>query len=133
MPVDDEHALQLATAALLLEVVRADRDIKEEEVKSVESAVTNMFGLTGEETGQLIALAEQEVEEATSLFQFTSLVDKHYPLEKKIDIVKLLWRVAFSDAHKDMHEEYLVRRIADLLHVPHLEFIRMRHIVENEL
>ena len=126
-----EHAAQLATAALLIEAMHADHAISEEECRAVESAITGIFDLTDAETAELIRLATQEVKEATSLYQFTNLVDKHFPLEQKIHLIELLWTVVFSDSIKDKHEEYLVRRIADLLHVPHGDFMRTRHVVES--
>ena len=42
-------------------------------------------------------------------------------------MVELLWRVAYADGDLDKYEEHLVRRIADLIHVPHSVFIRMKH------
>lgn len=128
---DPEHAVRLATAALLIETLHADHAASDDERRAVEAAVGELFMLPDEETATLIRLAEQEVREATSLYQFTSLVDKHFALPQKIRIIELLWTVVFSDEVKDKHEEHLVRRIADLLHVPHGEFVRTRHVIES--
>lgn len=127
-----EHALQLATAALLIEMTRADFHIKPEERHAVLQAVQHTSRLGPEETEELVRLAEQEADEAASLYQFTSLIDKHFPQERKVQVVETLWRVAYADGVRDMHEEHLVRKIADLLHVPHRDFIRTRHKVEAE-
>jgi uncharacterized tellurite resistance protein B-like protein len=122
-PDSIERALQLATAALLVEVSRADLEIKDEERRVIGEAVRRTFHLSEHDTDLLIRLAEEEAQTATSTHQFTHLIDKHFPIEQKVHIVELLWRVAFADADKDKHEEHLIRRIADLLHVPHREFI----------
>jgi len=127
-----EHALRLATAALLIEMTHADFHVTAEEKHAVKRALRNTFGLSPHETQELIALAEQEVREAASLYQFTSLIDKNFTAEQKKDVVTMLWRIAFADEHKDMYEESLVRKIADLLHVSHVDFIQARHIVETE-
>ena len=95
------------------------------------NAVAGIFDLSPVETTELISLAEQEVRDATSLYQFTSLIDQYFPLESKIHVIAPLWRVVFSDACKDKHEESLVRQIADLLHVPHREFVRTRDLVQS--
>lgn len=130
---DTERSLRLATAALLIEISRADYEVKPEERKAVTDAVRRLFDdLSESETEELITLAEQEATESTSLFQFTSLVDKNFSREEKISIVEMLWRVAFADNDKDMNEEYLVRKIADLLHVSHRDFVRTRHLVEED-
>lgn len=130
---DSEHALQLATAALLVEMTRANNQVTDEERRAVDDALCEVFDLTDEETRELVRLAELEVVDSASLFQFTHLIDKAFPMERKILIIEMLWRVAYSDACKDKHEEYLVRKIADLLHVPHAAFIRARHRVESAL
>lgn len=127
-----EHALRLATAALLIEMIRADDHVGPEERQAVLEAAQRAFELSSDETEELVRLAEQEATEAVSLYQFTNLIDKHFPLERKVHVVELLWRVAYADGVKDMHEEHLVRKIADLLHVPHRDFVRTRHKVESE-
>ena len=130
---DSEHALQLATAALLIEMTHADFHVTGEEKEAVKRALRKTFELSPHETQELISLAEQEVKEASSLYQFTSLIDKNFNQEQKKDVIKMLWRVAFADEHKDMYEESLVRKIADLIHVSHVDFIQARHIVETEI
>ncbi|MFQ5586788.1 MAG: TerB family tellurite resistance protein [Thermodesulfobacteriota bacterium] len=127
-----DSSLQRATAALLIEITKADQSIKEEERLMVTSAVQRTFNLTPEETSELIALAEEEVRGAVSLFQFTHLIDKGFPYEKKQHIVELLWHVVFADAEMEKHEEYLVRRIANLLHVSHRDFIEAKLKVREE-
>ena len=130
---NNEQALQLATAALLIEVTRADFHVVQSERRAVISAVQSLFGLSRQETDELVALAEEEVDGSVSLFQFTQLVDQEFSLEQKAAVIEMMWRVAFADLDKDKHEEYLVRKVADLLHVPHSTFIRTRHNVETEL
>lgn len=126
------HALQLATAALLIEMVRADFHIEPEERRAALRTIQGAFQLGADETEELIRLAEQEADEAVSLYQFTNLIDRHFPQERKVQVVEMLWRIAYADGVKDMHEEHLVRKVADLLHVPHRDFIRTRHKVEAE-
>mgnify|MGYP001553150538 FL=1 len=129
----NERALRLATAALLIEVSRADFHVDPAERRAVVDAVQRLFDLSRQETDELVALAEEEVDGAVSLFQFTQLVDQEFSAEQKAQVIEKMWRVAFADRNKDKHEEYLVRKVADLLHVPHSTFIRTRHKVESEL
>jgi uncharacterized tellurite resistance protein B-like protein len=130
---DREHALRLATAALLIEMSRADFTEREVEREAIEESLKRFFDLTPEETDTLRSLAEKEADASTSLHPFTSLINDHYLLEQKITVVEMLWRVCYADGHKDMHEEHLVRKIANLLYVPHQDFIRARHRVEEEM
>ncbi|HUG55008.1 MAG TPA: TerB family tellurite resistance protein [Vicinamibacteria bacterium] len=118
-----EHALRLAAAALLFEVARADGEVKPEEHTVMRAAVQGTFGLAADETRELVELAEEESRGASSLYEFTQVVDEAFSPEQKKRIVELLWLVAFADADKDAHEEHLVRKVAGLLHVPHPDFI----------
>jgi uncharacterized tellurite resistance protein B-like protein len=122
-PEARERGLRLAAAALLFEIVRADAEIKEEERTVVRAAIQGTFGLEKEQTEELMRLAEEASRDATSLYEFTHLVDEAFSPEQKKRVVELLWLVTFADAKKDAREEQLVRRIAGLLHVPHPDFI----------
>ncbi len=125
-PEAREHGLRLAAAALLFEIVRADDEIREEERTVVGASIQGTFGLAQEEAEELMRLAEEEARDATSLYEFTHLIDKAFSPEQKKRVVELLWLVAFADGEKHAHEEHLVRKIAGLLHVPHPDFINAK-------
>jgi uncharacterized tellurite resistance protein B-like protein len=121
--VDRERALKLAAAALLFEIVRADAAVRDEELAVMRASLQSAFDISREETEELVRLAEQQSRSATSLYEFTSLVDAGLDAAQKKRVVELLWLVAFADGAKDAHEEHLVRKIAGLLHVSHPDFI----------
>ena len=118
-----EVSLELATAALLIEVSRADFDVSDDERGAIEEQVRRSFGLTEAETREIVAFAEEEVARAVSLYEFTRLVDKRFTPEQKRHVIGLLWEVALSDERIEAREEHLIRKIATLLHVPHEAFI----------
>lgn len=120
---DEDHAVRLATAALLVEVVRIDSDTVPAERDAVLQAVREKFGLAQAEAEQLFELAEQEVRQATDYYQFTSLINRHFTQEQKQRVIELMWRVAYADSELSAHENHLLRKVADLLHVPHGEYI----------
>lgn len=122
----DEHGLHLATAALLFEMLRADNDEHPRERRTLEKALQTQFDLGKAETHELAALADREAAESTSLYQFTGLINEHFSPEQKLHVVEMLWQVAFADGHLDPYEEALVRKIADLIYVPHRDFIQSK-------
>ena len=126
-PVDQERAYQLATAALFIEMTRADHDVKSVERDAVSQAVGRAFELDPEQTEELITLAEQEADAAISLYEFTRLINRHFDAKQKEHVVELLWHVALADGEIDKYEDHLVRKVADLIYVPHLSFIRAKH------
>ncbi len=79
------------------------------------------------EVAELLELAEAERVESTDYFQFTSLINGVYTPEKKVELVELLWRIAYANESLHSHEEYLARKVADLLYVPHGAFIAAKY------
>lgn len=123
---DDTDALALATAALMFEVSRADAAMDDDERARISELLARQFDLPAADLETISALAEQEVAEATDLFQFTSLVNAHYGQPERIRMIRHLWAVAWADGEIDRLEEHLIRRVADLLHVRHADFIRAK-------
>ncbi|HEX9813115.1 MAG TPA: TerB family tellurite resistance protein [Burkholderiales bacterium] len=115
--------LHIATAALLIEMMRMDGAVTEDERQRVVRALETKFGLPPEEIIELLKLAEEEAREATDYFRFTSLIKNHFNAAARERLVELLWVVAYADGEVHRHEEHLVRKIADLLHVSHKSFI----------
>jgi uncharacterized tellurite resistance protein B-like protein len=123
---------RVAAAALLVEVVRSDSEFSEAERSAVLDAAGRKFGLDRQESEALVALAEAEAQEAHDLYQFTSLINASFSAEQKAKLVEELWRVAWSDDVMHHHEEYLIRKVADLIHVPHSAFIVAKLRVQDE-
>ncbi len=124
---DPEHATQLATAVLLVELSRADAEVAGSEQRAVARTLKSRFDLSEGEVDGLLTLADEAADEATSLFQFTRLLNDHFSAEQKIQVVEMLWQVAYSDGRLDVHEDHTIRKIADLLYVPHPAFIKAKH------
>jgi uncharacterized tellurite resistance protein B-like protein len=118
-----EHSLRLATAALLIEMMRADSEITEAERTTITDSIRSKFGITEEEIETLLRLAEEEIREATGYYEFTSLINKGFTYAQKVKVVEHLWEVAFADTSLDKYEEHMVRKIAGLIHVDHRDFI----------
>ena len=122
-----DHRLQLACAALMVEMVHVDDDFSDQEEIKLKLLLKQQFELNTEELTALIELAHTKKNEATDYHEFTSLLNNHYTQAQKIKLVEDLWQLAFADQQLNKFEEHLLRRLADLLHVPHQDFIRTKH------
>jgi uncharacterized tellurite resistance protein B-like protein len=131
-PVGQER-LHLATAALLVEMTRADGEVHQQEQDAVARALQKAFDLDEATSAELILLAESEIADATCYYQFTSLINKHFSKQQKVQVVEMLWEVAFADAEMEKYEEHLLRRLSDLLYVPHAQFIQAKLHVQQRL
>jgi uncharacterized tellurite resistance protein B-like protein len=130
---DPEQALQLAACALLFEMVKADFEISASELQTMRSAVKKVIGIDDSTADTLIQLAQEESEAATSLYQFTRLINDNYALEQKRELVKALWMIAFADGQVHRYEEHYLRNLVDLLYVPHSLFIQTKLEVQRQL
>jgi uncharacterized tellurite resistance protein B-like protein len=116
-------SIQRATAALLAEMVRIDRDISPEEQAIAQRAIREKFGLSQAEAAELLQLADAEVRDATDYYQFTSLINRDFTQEQKERVIELLWQVAYADDALSAHELHLMRKVAGLLHIPDSAYI----------
>jgi uncharacterized tellurite resistance protein B-like protein len=119
----DDHSLQLATAVLLVEVMRADPQLGEAEREAVVAALRRKFTLADDELARLVDLAHETARGANDFHAFTSTINDGFTHEQKVRIVEYMWQVAYSDGHLDAHENHLISRVAGLLHVTHGEYI----------
>jgi len=124
-----ERRLQMASAALMVEMLHVDEHVTAEEDEKLRQLLRQRFNLDNSEIESLIDLAHNEKHDATDYYQFTSLLNTHYSQQQKIDLVEDLWQLAYADHELDKYEEHLIRRLAELLHVPHHDFIRTKHQV----
>jgi len=122
--VHTEQQLQLASAALMIELGRSDRSFDTAETQAMIEILKSRYGLEQEALDELMALAEAEASEATSLYQFTSLMNDHFERSEKVKLILNMWEVAFADGKIDRYEEHLIRKVNDLLHLSHKDFIQ---------
>jgi uncharacterized tellurite resistance protein B-like protein len=120
---DPERLVQIAAAALWLEMTRADGDSERVEHEAVQRAVREKFGLPEAEAEALIDAAEQAAVRATDDYEFTSLINQYFTPAQKERVIEHLWQVAYADGSVTALEEHFVRRIAELLFVSHSAYI----------
>ena len=121
--MDDSRSLQLATAVLLVEVMRSDARFNPQERAATVAALHTQFTLTDEELARLLTQAEHTAQVANDYFGFTSAMNDHYTQAQKIMVVELMWQVAYADGHLDANENHVISKVAGLLHVTHGEYI----------
>ena len=118
--------MPLAVAALLLEVARADHAVDAAERRTVIAAIARLCKLEGEDLDSLVATAAEAVEQAVSFYDFTATINERLSQAQKLELLETLWRVAQADGRVDHYEEYYIRKLADLLHLSHRDFIRTK-------
>lgn len=120
---DSERSLQLATAVLLVDVMRADVETSDAERAQTMATLAKRFNLGDEALARLMAQAEQTAKTANDYFAFTSQMNDRFTQAQKIQVVEFMWQVAYADGKLDANENHLISKVAGLLYVTHGEYI----------
>ncbi len=129
-PVDLDHALEVATAVLLVEVTRADFAVVPAEQVRLRQLLEQQFRLSEAELDALLDQAEADADRLVSLQHVTRLINENYDHAMKLRVIEMMWQMVYADGEKDRYEEHLIRQVAELLYVSHSEFIQARHKAE---
>jgi len=129
----DKEIINNACAALLIEIALADKVFNEEELISMKQTLNKVYEVDEKDIEELINESKKKVSESTSLYEYTRLINDLCNYEDKIRLISNLWSIAFADQQLDKYEEYLIRKISDLLHVSHKDFIQQKLLVKETL
>ena len=129
----DTEIINNACAALLIETALADKVFNKEELISMQQTLNKVYKVDEKDIEELINESKKKVSESTSLYEYTRLINDLCDYEDKIRLISNLWSIAFADQHLDKYEEYLIRKISDLLHVSHKDFIQQKLLVKETL
>jgi uncharacterized tellurite resistance protein B-like protein len=120
------NLLDNACAALLVEIAFADKDFDETEKTSLKQSLIETYAVDESDIEEIIKDAEQTVSESTSLYGYTRVVNDEFEYEDKLSLLKNLWKVAYADGNLDKYEEHLIRKISDLIHISHTDYINIK-------
>lgn len=127
----DNHQLAVAATALMVQVSRVDHNEDERELQTIVDCAVKAHQVSREEAEAILADALNHAEDATSMYEFTGQINEHLDQNAKQALLESIWRVAFADGRIDKYEEHLIRRMADLLHLNHREYMQARHRAEE--
>ena len=128
---DDINSVEMAAAVLLIEMARADFEQDDLENEMIIELLKEYFLLDHEDVHDLFLEAEKIADNSVSLHEFTRTLHKTLNNEAKNEIIEMLWRLALVDDSLDRYEDYLVRKIADLLYVSNSSVLRIKHDLIN--
>ena len=120
------NLLDNACAALLVEIAFADKDFDETEKTSLKQSLIETYAVDESDIEEIIKDAEETVSESTSLYGYTRVVNDEFEYEDKLSLLKNLWKVAYADGNLDKYEEHLIRKISDLIHISHTDYINIK-------
>ena len=131
--VADRDDLHTAVAVLLVEAARMDDRFDEAERTTIERLLAERFQLSEQETRDLLAQAEKTAEQSHQYYPFTRLTVERMSPRQRIQLIEMLWEVAYADGVVDPDEEVLLRRVAGLIYVSDEDRVGARHRVLSRL
>ena len=124
---------ELAYASLLIEVIKSDDHFDQREHDELLNILSTKLSIDEKALGELSELAQKKSDESTSLYEFTREINDKYQYEEKVQLIEDLWRIAYSDERIDKYEDYVIRKVADLVYVTHSDFIKSKLKVKNSI
>jgi len=123
LPTKEDYNVNLTCASLIIEVALADKDFDVTEINLLKIILKDSYDISPEKIDSLIESAESTVENNTSIYSYTREINDSLNYEQKIDLLDGLWKISYADGTLDKFEEHLVRKISDLIHISHGDFI----------
>jgi len=125
--------LSLAVCVLLLEVAHADDKVTEAERDHLHETLEERYNLSQQEAEELIDVAEQTRQKSLDLWSFTNRINETQSEADRRQIMEEIWRIIYADGKLDQHEDYLVKKMANLLRLRHKDMIEAKLKVKREM
>lgn len=128
---ENSDTLSRAIAVLMLEVAQSDFEETEEETSSLLAALAKYIGEDSHTPDDLLASARDDKANSAGLYEFTRLACTEMSLEERCTLIEQLWHIAYADGVIDKYEEAAIRKVSELLYVPHSDFIKAKLAAAN--
>jgi uncharacterized tellurite resistance protein B-like protein len=116
----------VAVCALCTEMARIDGNFTPQELETLLTILKDKYHLTSQDADALLAEANRELDESVDLWQFANLINQHFSIAEKIEIIENLWRIVFVDGKMEAHEHYLMNKLSNLLRLSHGQLIEAK-------
>ena len=130
--IDDKTSIK-ACVALLLETSMADEILDESELMALKNTLQKDFQINEDEIDELIDLAKENVEDSTSLYEFTRDINDNFDAAERVKLIESMWKIAYADGNIDKYEEHIIRKVSNLIYVAHSDFIKAKLSAKEQL
>ena len=132
-PTIDDKTSTKACIALLLETSMADEILDESELMALKNTLQKDFQINEDEIDELIDLAKENVEDSTSLYEFTRDINDNFDAAERVKLIESMWKIAYADGNIDKYEEHIIRKVANLIYVAHSDFIKAKLSAKEQI
>ena len=132
-PVVDDKTSTKACIALLLETSMADDILDESELMTLKRTLQKDFQINEDEIDELIDLSKENVEDSTSLYEFTRDINDNFDADERVKLIESMWKIAYADGNVDKYEEHIIRKVSNLIYVAHSDFIKAKLSAKEQI
>jgi len=132
-PTIDDNTSTKACIALLLETSMADEILDESELLALKNTLQKDFQINEDEIDELIDLAKENVEDSTSLYEFTRDINDNFDATERVKLIESMWKIAYADGNIDKYEEHIIRKVSNLIYVAHSDFIKAKLSAKEQI
>ena len=132
-PVVDDKTSTKACIALLLETSMADEILDESELMTLKRTLQKDFQINEDEIDELIDLSKENVEDSTSLYEFTRDINDNFDAVERVKLIESMWKIAYADGNIDKYEEHIIRKVSNLIYVAHSDFIKAKLSAKEQI
>ena len=132
-PTIDDKTSTKACIALLLETSMADEILDESELMALKNTLQKDFQINEDEIDELIDLAKENVEDSTSLYEFTRDINDNFDAVERVKLIESMWKIAYADGNIDKYEEHIIRKVSNLIYVAHSDFIKAKLSAKEQI
>ena len=128
----EDNSVLISAISLMIEVSLADEIMDDTEIETLKSVLLKEFSVSQSEIDGLISDAKANQNSSTSLYEFTRKINDEYKFEDKKNLILSMWKIAFADGNIDKYEEYVIRKVSDLIYISHPDFIKSKQVAREE-
>ena len=132
-PTLDDKTSTKACVALLLETSMADEILDESELMALKNTLQKDFQINEDEIDELISLAKENIEDSTSLYEFTRDINDNFNAAERVKLIESMWKIAYADGNIDKYEEHIIRKVSNLIYVAHSDFIKAKLSAKEQI
>tara|TARA_S200000501_G_scaffold276874_1_gene260709 strand:+ start:2970 stop:3401 length:432 start_codon:yes stop_codon:yes gene_type:complete len=123
--------IELTGAVLAFEIARSDGDVSSDELSVLMEEIETIAEKVGKEKSEIYKIVETYSKDSVSFHEFIEDINKKFSKDQKLSLIEFLWKTAYADGRLDVDEERLVRRIADLIKIKHIEVLKLKDLLKN--
>ena len=132
-PTVDDKTSTKACIALLLEISMADEVLDESELIALKNTLQKDFQINEDEIDEIIDLTKENVEDSTSLYEFTRDINDNFDAAERVKLIESMWKIAYADGNIDKYEEHIIRKVSNLIYVAHSDFIKAKLSAKEQI